>query len=102
MSGLTITTQEARETRAWTYSMSAGAPARPAHLRLEGSARPGPGLDSHQRLHASQRLGRLLPHNVTPDQCLQLHQPFQRPQRPPRLQNIIKPVTKQLNYRCNL
>jgi hypothetical protein len=38
-----------------------------------------------ERMHAPQRLRRLPPNDVAPDQRLQLHQPAQRLQCPPRL-----------------
>lgn len=44
-----------------------------------------PRLCSHQSLHAPQRHVRLLPDVVTPHQGLQLYQPLQSPQCPPRL-----------------
>jgi hypothetical protein len=54
-------------------------------LRANCAAGARARLDADERVHASQRLRRLPPHDVAPDQRLQLHQPPQRLQRPPRL-----------------
>ena len=54
-------------------------------LRANCAAGAGARLDADERVHAPQRLRRLPPHDVAPDQRLQLHQPPQRLERPPRL-----------------
>jgi hypothetical protein len=54
-------------------------------LRANCATTASASLDADERVHASQRLRRLPPHNVAPDQRLQLHQPPQRLQRSPRL-----------------
>jgi hypothetical protein len=52
------------------------------HAHAPGS---DPSLHPNQGLHAPQRRGRLLPHQVAPHQRLQLHQPPQGPKRPASL-----------------
>ena len=47
--------------------------------------RPQAGLRVEEGLHAAERGGGLPPHQLAPDQRLQLHQPAQRAQSLPRL-----------------
>jgi hypothetical protein len=50
--------------------------------------RPQAGLRIDERLHAAERVVGLPPHQLAPDQRLQVHQPAQRAQRLPRLQQL--------------
>jgi hypothetical protein len=62
--------------------------------------RPQAGLRVDEGLHAAERGGGLPPHQLTPDQRLQLHQPAQRAQRLPRLHCHVRQLHD--NSVCNV